>query len=376
MRSPNIQYRYGLDHLRAIAATLIVFYHGLHLISFFPRAAGGDPYRFWIHTSNPLLALIEEGHTAVGFFIVLSGFLFSVAAIGKEVEYAAFIKNRFLRIAPLYLFVLVVGLVANPTAYTFLGVLQTLLFQADFPGASQAGMFSGMFWAVTVEFQLYFLFPFLHRFLEQYRLRWALSCIVLCILMRLLAAYGGTSNPRDIAYGHVLGRLDQFVIGMLTARVFRRLESKQLPWGLLATLSTLAVLAAIWCFNRVGGYPSLAMWKVAWPTLEAVVWAQLIVTYTRFAERIPKGISAPLAAYGSISYSMYLLHSVCIVLLARFANALSWHPNPDVAALLFVPFGVLPVLIPLSTLSYQVVERPFLGLRVQYLRSATSTNSP
>jgi peptidoglycan/LPS O-acetylase OafA/YrhL len=368
VRSPNIQYRQGLDHLRGFAATLIVFYHGLHLVSFFPRAQGGDAYRFWIKTWNPGLALIEEGHSAVTFFMVLSGFLFSVAAVGKEVIYGAFLKNRLLRIAPLLLFVLIVGLVANPSSYTFLGVLQTLLFQADFPGAAQVGMFSGMFWAVAVEFQLYLLFPFLHRFVEEHGLRWALGCIALCLAMRLMAAYVGSSNPRDIAYGHVLGRLDQFIIGMLTARLYRRIETLALPWGVLCGVSTLVVLAVLLGFNQLGGYPNMDAWKVVWPTFEALLWAQLIVTYTRFAERIPSWLGTPLAAYGSISYSIYLLHSTCIVLLARAWEPYFLHPDPNIAAIIFVPLCVLPVLIPLATLSYWVVERPFLALRVQYLR--------
>ena len=67
-----------------------MFYHGLHVLSYFPRAQGGDPYRFWIHTRNPLLALLEEGHTAVALFMVLSGFVFSVSAAGKEIAYGAF----------------------------------------------------------------------------------------------------------------------------------------------------------------------------------------------------------------------------------------------------------------------------------------------
>lgn len=370
MRSPNIQYRQGLDHLRGLAALLIVLYHGLHVLSFFPRAQGGDPYRFWIHTYNPILAVIEEGHSAVGFFIVLSGFLFSVSALGKQVLYGAFIRNRLLRIAPLFMFVLVVGTVAHPGSYSFLAVVQTLAFQADFPGAAQAGAFSGMFWAVAVEFQLYFIFPFMHRFTEQHGARWAFGCIALCIAMRLVAANVGTSNPRDIAYGHVLGRLDQFVIGMLAARLFRRVETLELPWGAISVAAFGAVVAVLVGFNRLGGYPDLSLWKVLWPTVEALTWAPLLLAYTRFAERVPRWVGSPLAAFGAISYSIYLLHNVCLVLLSRVWYP-SMHPNPDAQALLFTLCVVLPALIALATLSYQVVERPFLGLRVKYLQEKT-----
>jgi peptidoglycan/LPS O-acetylase OafA/YrhL len=367
VRSPNIRYRQGLDQLRGLAALLIVFYHGLHVLSFFPRAEGGDPYRFWIRTTNPLLALVEEGHSAVGFFIVLSGFLFSVSALGKEVIYGAFFRNRVLRIFPLFVVLLVVGSVSNPTAYTFLGILQTVFMQADFPAAAQGGVFTGMFWAVAVEFQLYLIFPFLHHFTERHGTRWALACIGLCLAMRLLAAGVGPSNPRDIAYAHVLGRLDQFVIGMLAARVFRRIEGQQLPWGILSVAATGFVLAVLTGFNQLGGYPNSALWKVVWPIVEALAWAPLLLTYTCFAERLPRWIGSPLAAFGTISYSIYLLHNACIAALPRL-----WYPqlspDPNSHALLYVLYVVLPALIALSALSYYVVERPFLALRVSYLR--------
>jgi peptidoglycan/LPS O-acetylase OafA/YrhL len=146
-----------------------------------------------------------------------------------------------------------VGSVANTTAYTFSGVLQTVLMQADFPGAAQGGVFSGMFWAVAVEFQLYLVFPFLHHFTERHGVRWALACIALCVAMRLLAAGVGPANARDISYSHVLGRLDQFVIGMLAARLFRSIENRQLPWGLLGLAATGFVLAVLTGFNQLRG---------------------------------------------------------------------------------------------------------------------------
>jgi peptidoglycan/LPS O-acetylase OafA/YrhL len=368
VRSPNIRYLVGLDHLRALAALLIVFYHGLHVLSFFPQAKGDDPYRFWIHTRNPLLALLEEGHTAVALFMVLSGFVFSVSAAGKQIDYGAFIKNRFLRIYPLLLFVLTVGSVAFPATYSFFGVMQTLLFQGDFQGAAQGGPFSMMFWAVALEFQFYLLFPFLHHFLERHGARWALACIALCLVLRWMAAWTGGSNARDISYWHILGRLDQFLIGMLAARVFLRLTRENIRWGLPSLLSLCVLLAVIVQFNQLGGYPSTALWKIVWPPIEALAWAQLLVTYTSFAERVPPLVSRPLAALGTISYSMYMLHYACINVFSRVWNPpLSTHPNWT--SQLYV-LAILPLLIALAALSYYVIERPFLALRVRYLREA------
>ena len=371
MRSPNIRYLVGLDHLRAFAALLIVFYHALHLLSLGPRAPGGDLTQVWWISRNPLVVLIEEGHTSVALFMVLSGFVFSVGALGRDIAYGAYLKNRFLRIYPLFVFMTLVALVAYPAGYSLLALLQTLLFQGDFPGNLNLPPYTSMFWAVGVEFQFYLLFPLLHRFVEREGARWVLGCILLCISMRLVAAIGGGSNARDVAYWHLLGRLDQFLIGMLAARVFEHVRGRALPWGLLSATAFAATLALLMAFNQAGGWPTIPLWKVAWPTCEALAWALVIVTYTAFAARVPQLISRPLAALGNVSYSIYLLHYTCIVLLPRFVPVAT-GTDANWASQTYVLTVVLPVLLPLAALSYYVVERPFLALRVRYLKEPSA----
>ena len=88
MRSRNIPYIAGVDHLRTLAAVLIVFYHGQQL--FRAHAAGGLESARYVQTSNPLRAVVCEGHTAVGLFMVLSGFIFAFGSRGCDVQWAGF----------------------------------------------------------------------------------------------------------------------------------------------------------------------------------------------------------------------------------------------------------------------------------------------
>jgi peptidoglycan/LPS O-acetylase OafA/YrhL len=366
VKSSNTRYLVGIDHLRGGAALLIVFYHSLHVLSFRLRAAGGDPNRFWIQTKNPLLALLEEGHTSVALFMVLSGFVFSVAALGREIAYGAYLKNRFLRIYPLYIVMLCTGLSAFPAKYTFATVAQALLFQANYPGAVEVGSYSVMFWAIAIEFQFYLVFPFLHRFMERDGLPWVIASVALLFVLRWLAAVDSL-NPRDVSYWHLLGRLDQFLIGMLTARLFRRWERLPIGWGLPSMLAFTLMLGLLVGFNQLGGYPLNAWWKIFWPCIEALGWASVLLTYTLFAKRVPAFLSKPLAALGTISYSIYLLHFICVMELPR------WFPfvpgaHPNVASQLYTLKVVLPALLPFAALTYYVVERPFLNMRVSYLR--------
>ena len=96
MQSSNIAYVPALDHIRAYAALLALFYHGLQL--FWHQAAYGSLFdaTHWLATGNPLLALLVEGHTAVALFMVLSGFIFTWGAKGRNIVYRSFIRNRLL----------------------------------------------------------------------------------------------------------------------------------------------------------------------------------------------------------------------------------------------------------------------------------------
>lgn len=368
MKSANIRYLPGLDHLRALAALHIVFYHGLMVFSFIPRNATRDMRPLWILPRNPFVVFLEEGHTAVAMFMALSGFVFTIGAQGKDIEYWPFIKNRLLRIYPLFVVVLLAGIAAFPGAYSFLGVMQSLLLQANLPGSTTVPPFGSMFWAVAVEFQFYLAFPFMHRFLERDGVKWGLGLIVLATALRVLAVKcAGASNGRDIAYWHILGRIDQFMLGMLAARVYERIKHRELAWGLLSLGSFVLVLATLVGFSMRGGWDSVEPWRIYWPTFEALAWSCFIVSYVGFAQRHTGRWSWVLEQIGSFSYSIYLLHFAVLTALPNLIP-LGVSSSPDRAALLYTLRVVLPVLLTLAALSYYVIERPFLALRVKYLR--------
>jgi peptidoglycan/LPS O-acetylase OafA/YrhL len=355
----------GLDHIRAGAAILIVFYHALHKLSFIPRAGPGFR-NLWLYSTDPIKVLVEEGHTAVALFMVLSGFVFSVSAIGKDIAYLPFLRNRFLRIYPLYLVMLMAGVAAGPGQYNLLSFMQALLFQANLQGSFSQEPFTGMFWAVAVEFQFYLVFPFLHRFVEKDGVRWPLLFIVMMCVLRYAAMLTGSSNPQDIYYWQILGRIDQFLLGMLAARLYVRLPKGVLLSLLGLVLSLGFILGALIAYNQHGAWLSVGAWKTVWPTVEALGWAAVIVFYLPLAERLPARLSAVIATVGTWSYSMYMIHVVCIVALPKLIPV-ELGERPNWASQMYTLKYLLPVVLPLSALSFYAIERPFFALRVKYL---------
>src|SRR5690349_9296984 len=101
--SLNIPYLAPIDHLRALAALLVVAYHATHLVQTVPSLPFG--ITAWQQFNNPLMLLIYEGYSGVSLFFVISGFLFTYAAQGRvEFRKGDFWWNRFVRIYPMFFF--------------------------------------------------------------------------------------------------------------------------------------------------------------------------------------------------------------------------------------------------------------------------------
>lgn len=366
MKSSNIRYLPGLDHLRAYAALLIVFYHAYAVYVAMPYALPRDHRPLGFLPRNPWVVLIQEGHTSVALFMVLSGFVFSVSAIGREIEYWPYVKNRCLRILPLLTVMLFVAGAAVPTMYTLHGMSQALLFRQNHEGLVP-DPFTGMFWAVAVEVQFYLLFPFLHRFLERDGIKWGVGLIATALSLRLFAVYAGSSNAREISYFHIIGRIDQFMLGMIAARAYHHVRDRALNWPLLAIGSFLLAISVLVGYSVLGGWDSVGLWKIGWPTVEGAAWALFIITYVCFAQRYSGKWSIPIEQIGTWSYSIYLLHFSVLMGIPQIRPLLQ-SSTPNLAAQLYTWKFIIPVLLPLSALSYYVIERPFLQMRVKYLR--------
>lgn len=368
MKGKNIKYIPAVDQLRGLAAILIIFYHGLHLISYQLRF--GSPFTFenWLTSENLLLAPLIEGHTAVALFMVLSGFIFTHGAAGADIRYTTFLYNRFLRIFPLFLFLYIAGVYLFPEQYSMLGLIQGLLLQSNLPGATFIEPFTSLFWTIAVEFQFYIVFPFLLLFQRRYGLRYLFLLLLLFMVLRLLGLILG-ANTREFSYGTILGRMDQFIFGMLVALLF---QTRKLGWtaallGLVGSAAGLAI--ALTVFHQLGGYPVVAWYKILWPTIEGLLWAAFIYCYLNLFRTTQPLLMRLLAWIGELSYSLYLTHLIVIAVLLR-QQVLVQIPGSSIigSALITTLAIVFPLAIALAMLTYHLIEKPFLELRRVYLQ--------
>lgn len=369
MRSANQRYLYPVDHLRAFAALLVLLYHSSQLITANIQGRSFDPARDWLYSRNPAKTLVFEGHTGVALFMVLSGFIFTTGTLGKEIHHGRFLVNRLLRIYPMYLVLLFIGVSTAPASFTLASFVQVVLPLANFGGpVGTGGIWGAMFWAVSVELQFYLVFPLLLKLLHRggpaALLRLVGAMVVLRVLVRV-AQPGVDLNA--LTYYSLVGRLDQFLIGMLAAWVFVRRRS----WvhGAAFPAAAVAAVGVLWAFNQLHGYVGAPAWRVVWVDVEGVVWAAVVVTYVALVERRRGIVTRAVARLGELSFSFYLLHFAVVVGVVTVAHHLVVQVGG--AATSGVLSGLLvatPITLAAAFVTYQAIERPFLGMRIRYVR--------
>lgn len=328
------------------------------------------PVPFSYAPDFPPMALLDEGHTGVALFMVLSGYLFAKLLQGRSVRFPAFLWNRVLRIAPLLL--LVVG---GRILYAYLAKDEFAinLYLAKWgwllPTLPNGG------WSVTAEFHFYLLLPLI--LLLGRRSPWWLPALVAGALLLRAYLHARNGGVQLLAYYTLVGRIDQFVLGMLAYRYRHWLAGRHVV-GLLVASALIAFYA--WFdhqggFNLMPSYPSPSRLWIVIPDIEGVAYAALIAYYDSSYRPRTSGISGVIGRFGAYSYSLYLLHffvvfklpsliQAHVMGLSNFYVACAW------ALLCFV------CLYPVGYLSFRFIEAPFLRLRKLYIVKQPESELP
>jgi peptidoglycan/LPS O-acetylase OafA/YrhL len=371
VRSKNIEYIAGVDHIRAFASLLVVFHHSFWLLHrrWDPPGLTNET---WITTNNPLWSLAIETHIVVTMFFVLSGFMFSLVGAGREIRYLPFMRNRVLRVAPVYLAILFFGMAVFPERVNWPGFVASATIMGNSLAALNLWPVSTTFWTVAVEVQFYVIFPFLNTFLNREGARPLLYLLAFAIALRLVGFLIATS-VRDMNYWHLPGRIDAFILGMLLARIHLRREAAGKdgsPWLLAPGL--VALFSCTFALNQLGGWPTQQWWKALWPTVEAAACVAFVYGWLSFARVLPRVVSRGLGFLGELSFSTYLCHFMVMQGLYDRGLVFDLHTTLGVSAELDAAANTFLLVIPasllVSFLAYNGIEAPFMRLRGVYVQ--------
>lgn len=355
MKSTSGVHFIALDHVRAVAAFMVVTWHFVH-------AANGYPVPFSYVPSVFPLSLLDEGHTGVALFMTLSGYLFAKLIDGRAIDFAAFIYNRMLRLLPLLVVVVILGgcklLLQGHKLDQYVMSIACGFVLPTLPNGG---------WSITVECHFYILLPYFYRM--QITIWWFPLAVVLSAILTRLFIWLIAGEVQQAAYSSILGRIDQFAFGILLARF--RLSMKRKHW--IAFSLSLAFSLFYWWFDYVGGFTSFPKYpspSVVWiflPTLEGIVYALLIAWYDTSFNHSTGPFSKFVGTLGQYSYSIYLLHFFVVFEVAKLVDKhLVDLSNFYIAALFSLLFFSLMV-IP-AYFSYKYIESPFLRLRKPYVK--------
>ncbi len=364
--SPNIRTKlFGLDHLRALAITLVFFYH--YQISIF-----GHPE--W------LPAFAKFGWTGVDLFFVLSGFLISsqlFSQIKKDghISLLRFFRKRFFRIIPVFTVVLVIYF-CIPSFHereSLPSIWRFLTFTQNFGlNIKDHGTFSH-FWSLCVEEHFYFSLPLLlvlflstKTFKKSY---WLLIALFLSgfilrgyIWNNYISQRFNDENSWIYWYQYIYyptyNRLDGLLIGVAIAGINQFLPDfwhKISRFGNHFIVLSLLVLTGAYflCYDEhsysasVFGFPLVALGYgfmvlgALSPTSFLYKWNSKITTFI-----------------ATLSYSLYLSHKGIIHITQQIFARLSIDVNSTLMLLTCILACILAALILNLT-----IEKPFMKLR-------------
>jgi peptidoglycan/LPS O-acetylase OafA/YrhL len=353
MQSSSGEYRPGLDQLRAVAVFLVFSWHFIHTDGLVTLRPGNE-------AMGPL-SIINLGYVGVSLFMVLSGYLFAGITDKQRIDWLAFMRNRALRLLPLLALVVLGAYLKSKVTGEDIQMSERLLWGWLRPTLPQGG------WSVTVEMHFYLLLPLITALGRWRRATWWGLIGVAIALRGLLYQQGYAAD--FMAYYTLVGRIDQFLLGMLAWHGRGWMRQRHGMWLVFAALFAAGVhyldqLGAP--FSRSFEHPEWWIWLT---TVEGLFFAATVAWYDTSFQGPPSRLGRGVALMGRTSYSMYLLHTFWVFIVARWVNShVVALDQPGIAML--AAFLVFLASAPVAAASFRLIEQPFLRARRPYRHRA------
>lgn len=366
----------ALTGLRAWAAFWVLLYHAW--VYSVPRdiewAVAGLTLDF--------TPLIRMGGAGVSIFFVLSGFLLALpyaewqAGSRERPATGRYFFRRIARVFPAYyaqLAILVIVAAWIPERATLHDLPSVIrhLFMLFTPPPLGMTPINLVWWTLPIEFSFYLALPVLSFLLRPTRWWWLLGgSLVAMWLWRHGIALWMADVPvaqRVYAAYQLPGALDMFGLGMLAALLHvhrRRLPGWLFPHAGLSRLALLGLslvfISVYWLNAERSSYWSNAPIFYLWtPALSLGIAAVILAAAER--SRLTQWLFANryMVFGGIISYSVYLWHVPALDLL----SASPWIQGIDGYRLPWLLLSSTLLTVAIASLSYALVERPFMRLR-------------
>ena len=365
----------GLDHLRALAISLVFLYH----------------YTIFQHPGWMNNSFIHFGWCGVDLFFVLSGFLISnqlMAAWQKKqkIPFREFYIKRIFRIFPPYFFVLLIYIFipAFHERETLAPLWKMFSFTQNYgQDIRRYGTFSHA-WSLCVEEQFYLLLPIILLWVLSTRMKkkagWLIPAIFLLTMILRWFTWAiylkPTIDSDDFGmnwykwiYYPTYTRLDGLMVGVSIAAMFRFRQSwfsalNRYAQPMIIAGCILFVLSLFLCMDQQSAAATIFGFS-----LIAIAFGLFVLSAIlpgSFLFRVKLVITKNLA---TLSYSIYLSHKGIIHLTQKFFAGLGLQGNSNWMFLICMFSCIIGAL-----LMRILIEKPFFRMRNKML--AISNSAP
>ena len=344
---------------------MVIIYHSLNGLPGITRA------------QIVLMRLTGQGWLGVDLFFILSGFLITgilLDARGSAHTLRNFYARRVLRIVPVYVVFLLFSLwiaarvgTSSPDESQQLHTTQlwywtySLNVLIALRNWSAITLPTGHLWSLAVEEQFYLAWPFAVLLLSPVALRrTALGCILGAELFRVAFALAGAEG--QVNFVLLPTRMDTLAAGAFLACAYRdpllwqRVLRARQSLSLIALLLILATILHRHTIDNQETFEQLVFFPAV-VALGFVIVASAAAGNAWMSNRV-------FAYVARISYGMYVWHIVAMrLILTRVSVPQSSAPGAWWIFYLIMAGGTIAGAIVIATVSWHVIERPFLALK-------------
>ena len=170
-------------------------------------------------------------------------------------------------------------------------------------------------------------------------------------------------DTQQFAYGTIVGRIDQFVFGIIAFKYKHIFKGNH---GL--AISVMALFFAIYyLFDLQGGSKDgNKAWWILLSTIEGVAYCTLIAWYDNSFSHSIGPVSRLIGKMGEYSYSIYLIHFFFVFQMARFIAAHVMALDNFYVAMIWSAISFL-LMMPIGYISMKLIEEPPRRFRKKYV---------
>jgi peptidoglycan/LPS O-acetylase OafA/YrhL len=350
-----------LDGLRFLAALGVLW---IHAWTYHGNA------RFYIGRID-LADFLALGGNGVDLFFVISGFCMYYFYASKSDfsyhDFYRFLVKRWVRLSPAFytatiIYLLYYIFIYHNTSFHVIDVLNSIFYLNSI---LQDHNIAAHFWTLGVEWQFYFTIPFL--LIYQNRAGFKKTFIVIfgfLFLIALLSVFILKSQFDLLTY-QIIFRGLEFGFGIIAARLLIKNPAffkNRILWLITFIVITYAgrVLISKQVLNLSANYYNLfklfgfsllgcGFAGILYLSVTSVKWLNLILGNRLFK------------TMGRISYSFYLWHGLILPLIAGYTIKYLPFEKGILAPVITTCISAL-ILYPVSQLSYNLLEKPFLSI--------------